>query len=59
MSIRELARRSQLDPTFLSRVERGEERLSVRSLARVARVLGLRELTKLLGPWVENDGSAG
>jgi transcriptional regulator with XRE-family HTH domain len=56
MSIREVARRADLDPTFLSRVERGEERLSVRSLARVARVLGLRELTKLLGPWVENRG---
>jgi transcriptional regulator with XRE-family HTH domain len=52
MSLREAARRAELDPTFLSRVERGEERLSVRSLERVARVLGLRDLAKLLGPWV-------
>lgn len=57
MSLRELARRASLDPTFLSRVERGEERLSVRSLERVARAVGLRDLAKLLGPWVNTDAA--
>ena len=56
MSLRELARRADLDPTFLSNVERGRERLSVRSLERVAKALGLRELTKLLAPWVGDTG---
>jgi transcriptional regulator with XRE-family HTH domain len=51
MSLREFARRADLDPTFLSNVERGRERLSVRSLERVAKALGLRELVKLLAPW--------
>ena len=55
MSLREVARKADLDPTFLSRVERGEDRLSVRSLNRVARALGLRELAKLLGPWVKDE----
>ena len=53
--LRESARKADLDPTFLSRVERGEDRLSVRSLNRVARALGLRELAKLLGPWVKDE----
>lgn len=52
MSIREVARLAELDPTFLSNVERGRERLSLRSLERVAKALGLRELVKLLAPWV-------
>jgi transcriptional regulator with XRE-family HTH domain len=58
MSIRETARLASLDPTFLSRVERGQDRLSVRSLERVAKALGLRELAKLLAPWVGENGDA-
>lgn len=56
LSLRELGRRVGLDPTFLGRVERGEERLSVRSLERVAEALELRELRRLLEPWTRRDG---
>jgi hypothetical protein len=37
----------------LSRVERGERQLSVEALARLAEVLGLVELAKLLEPYRE------
>jgi transcriptional regulator with XRE-family HTH domain len=63
LGLREAARRAGLDPTHLSRVERGQGRLSIESLERLARVLGLTELAKLLQPHVlglENgDGPAG
>ena len=55
ISVRELSRRTGLDATFLSRVERGEEHLSTRSLEKVARALGLRDLARLIGPWVRQD----
>jgi transcriptional regulator with XRE-family HTH domain len=55
MSLRELARRAQLDPTFLGRVERGEEGLSIASLERITRVLGERELADRLRPWVRSN----
>ena len=54
MSLRELARRARLDPTFLGRVERGEEGLSIASLERIARVLGERDLADRLRPWVRD-----
>jgi hypothetical protein len=34
-------------------VERGEKQLSVEALARLAGVLGLRDLAKLLAPYTE------
>jgi transcriptional regulator with XRE-family HTH domain len=51
LSLREVARRAELDPAHLSRVERGLVRPSLRTLAKLARVLELRELAKLLGPF--------
>lgn len=53
MTLRETARRAQIDPAHLSRVERGERQLSVDALARLAEVLGLSELAKLLAPYRE------
>lgn len=51
LSLREAARRAQLDPGHLSRVERGEASLSIEALARLARVLGLGELARLLSQY--------
>jgi transcriptional regulator with XRE-family HTH domain len=53
LSLRETARRAQMTPAHLSRVERGQRQLSVESLARLAEVLGLHELVKLLAPYRE------
>ena len=52
-SLRDTARRAGIDPAHLSRVERGERQLSVDALARLAEVLGLTELAKLLAPYRE------
>lgn len=49
--LREVARRAGMTPAHLSRVERGERQLSVDALARLAGVLGLTELAKLLEPY--------
>ena len=51
--LRETARRAGITPAHLSRVERGERQLSVEALARLAEVLGLTELAKLLAPYRE------
>lgn len=51
MSLRWTAERSGIDPAHLSRVERGEASLSINSLARLAHVLGLRELARHLEPY--------
>jgi transcriptional regulator with XRE-family HTH domain len=48
LSLVETARRVPIDVSHLSRVERGERGLSVDALARLARVLGLTELTDAL-----------
>ena len=57
LGLRETPRRADIDPTHLSRVERGTAGLSVASLERLARVLGLNELAKLLHPHVvDGDG---
>jgi hypothetical protein len=42
-----------MDPASLSRVERGLQRPSVDSLMRIARVLGLRNLTDTLTLFLE------
>ena len=55
LSLREAARRSGIDAAQLSRVERGESGLSISSLYALARVLGLRELTRLLAPYVGDE----
>ncbi len=48
LGLRETARRAGIDHAQLSRVERGEEGVSLATLARLATVLGLTELEKLL-----------
>lgn len=53
LSLRETARRAGITPAHLSRVERGERQLSVDALLRLAEVLGLKELVKLLAPYRE------
>lgn len=52
LSLRETARRAEMDPAHLMRVERGEAGLSIDSLQRLARILGPAELAKLLNPYV-------
>jgi transcriptional regulator with XRE-family HTH domain len=65
MSLRQAAALAGIDTGQLSRVERGQSGLSVDSLARLAGVLGLVELTRLLEPYrrdvsgpVNDDGPA-
>ena len=48
LGLRECAKRAGIDPGHLSRAERGEAALSVESLTRIARVLGLEELERQL-----------
>jgi transcriptional regulator with XRE-family HTH domain len=57
MSLRDAAQRSGIDPGHLSRVERGERQLSIDSLARLAEVLGLVELVRLLAPYRDREAS--
>jgi transcriptional regulator with XRE-family HTH domain len=40
-----------MDPTHLSRVERGKRQPSVHALARLAEALGLDELARLFAPY--------
>jgi transcriptional regulator with XRE-family HTH domain len=51
LSLRQAAARAGIDPGHLSRVERGRGGLSIEALARLAKVLGLRELERLLKPY--------
>jgi transcriptional regulator with XRE-family HTH domain len=55
LSLREAARRSGIDAAQLSRVERGESGLSINSLHALARVLGLRDLARVLAPYVDAE----
>jgi transcriptional regulator with XRE-family HTH domain len=52
LGLRAVARDAGIDPAHLSRVERGQAALSVESLQRLARVLELRELERLLAPYL-------
>ncbi|MGW3711443.1 helix-turn-helix domain-containing protein [Streptomyces albogriseolus] len=52
MGLRTVAERAHIDPGHLSKVERGEKQLSVEALYRLALVLELRELARLLGPYI-------
>lgn len=58
LSLRTVAQRSGIDPGHLSKVERGEKCLSVESLHRLAVVLELSELARLLAPYVAARQSA-
>jgi transcriptional regulator with XRE-family HTH domain len=51
LGLREVARRARIDPSNLSRAERGEVRLSIDALCRVAKALGLKDLVRLLEPY--------
>jgi transcriptional regulator with XRE-family HTH domain len=59
LGLRAVAARAGLDPAHLSRVERGQSSLSVDALCRLAKVLGLRELDKLLTPYARDDRDGG
>ncbi len=51
LSLREAAKQAGMTAAHLSRVERGEKQLSVDALGRLAEVLGLRDLARLLAPY--------
>jgi transcriptional regulator with XRE-family HTH domain len=53
LTLRQAAERAQMTPAHLSRVERGQKQLSVDALGRLADVLGLRDLARLLAPYRE------
>ena len=48
LSLSEVAERSGVDIGHLSRIERGQAGLSIDTLARLAKVLGLHELERML-----------
>ena len=58
LSLNEAARRAGLDPAHLLRVERGERGLSIDSLQRLAQVLDLRDLARLLTPYTTSATAA-
>jgi transcriptional regulator with XRE-family HTH domain len=51
LGLREAARRADLDPGELSRIERGKQRASVSAMKRIGRVLGLKDLVRVLDLW--------
>jgi transcriptional regulator with XRE-family HTH domain len=51
LQLQQVAALADIDIGHLSRVERGKAGLSIAALARLARVLGLRELDRLLEPY--------
>ena len=55
LTLVETAKPAGITPAHLSRVERGVRGLSVESLARLAGVLGLRDLEKLLTVHLEKE----
>ena len=57
LSLRETARRAEIDTSHLSKIERGHRRPTVEQLARLAKVLGLRELDRLLSRYVATERS--
>lgn len=54
LTLRETARQAGMHVSQLSRFERGQADISTERLARLAHVLGLRELDRLLAPY-RND----
>lgn len=55
LSLRETARRANIDPALLSRFERGQSGLSIHSLHALALVLGLRDLARQLAPYTRRE----
>lgn len=57
LGLRRVARETGIDASHLSRIERGLAMPSLAVLKRLAAVLGLRELTRLLAPYeIESHG---
>jgi transcriptional regulator with XRE-family HTH domain len=57
LGLRETARRAQINPGHLSRVERGEKQLSLAALHRLAVVLGLAEFAEMLRLYLPGEES--
>jgi transcriptional regulator with XRE-family HTH domain len=55
ISLRQAATRAHIDVGHLSKVERGQKQLSIDSLYRLAVVLDLRELARLIEPYTSED----
>ena len=55
LGLRAVAVRAQIDPAHLSRVERGQQGLSLEALLRLSRVLGLKELERLIVPYTRSN----
>jgi transcriptional regulator with XRE-family HTH domain len=55
LSLRQTARLADIDPAQLSRVERGQSRLSVASMLRLAHVLRLRGLVRQLDRFAQGQ----
>ncbi len=53
LSLRRCAALVGIHPAHLSRVERGHRRLSYEKLVRLAAVLGLQELERVVGPFAD------
>lgn len=54
-SLRDTASQAQIDPSQLSRIERGQSQITIDALYRLANVLSLRDLARLLQPYVRWD----
>jgi transcriptional regulator with XRE-family HTH domain len=55
LGLRETARLAGLDPSHLHRIETGRAGLTVPTLSKLARVLDLRQLERLLEPYARDD----
>lgn len=58
LGLRQVAAAVGIDPTHLSRVERGLARLSLDSLLRIAQVLDLQDLERVVAPFAREEPSA-
>ena len=54
LGLREVAESAGIDPSHLSRFERGRGMLSVEALHRLAQTLELRELDRMLTPYTRS-----
>jgi transcriptional regulator with XRE-family HTH domain len=57
LSLAQVAERSGVDIGHLSRIERGQAGLSIDTLARLAKALGLHELERMLEQYRRDDPS--
>jgi transcriptional regulator with XRE-family HTH domain len=51
LSLRQVSQRAKVDLGHLSRIERGQAGVTINTLARLAAVLGLRQLAEMLEPY--------